>query len=157
MLVTGQVHLGEVASRLDAPVPVRISRLFEEELGGGGQPKRGMPLRTRPPDEVVRRFRLAACIARWLNAGVPIAEVARRVGNLPELSNVDITAASTATSGRIARPPSRVMQRWISRLTQERVHDFSFGSCLVMAACACRADRGHSGGGTLQLFVRRSE
>lgn len=85
MLVTGQVRLGEVASRLDAPVPVRISRLFEEELGGGGQPKRGMPLRTRPPDEVVRRFRLAACIARWLNAGVPIAEVARRVGNLPEV------------------------------------------------------------------------
>ncbi|MGW1504700.1 hypothetical protein ACWCQW_40555 [Streptomyces mirabilis] len=26
-----------------------------------------------------------ACITRWLNAGVPIAEVARRVGNSPEV------------------------------------------------------------------------
>ncbi|MGY1497560.1 hypothetical protein ACW4TU_13350 [Streptomyces sp. QTS52] len=26
-----------------------------------------------------------ACITRWLNAGVPIAEIARRVGNSPEV------------------------------------------------------------------------
>lgn len=28
-----------------------------------------------------------ACITGWLNAGVPIAEVARRVGNTPEVIN----------------------------------------------------------------------
>ncbi|MET9292440.1 site-specific integrase [Streptomyces sp. NPDC003077] len=44
-----------------------------------------------PPDRVVsplagRPYDLRhACITRWLNAGVPIAEVARRVGNSPEV------------------------------------------------------------------------
>ncbi|CAL9433013.1 hypothetical protein SUDANB146_02081 [Streptomyces sp. enrichment culture] len=44
-----------------------------------------------PPDRVAsplagRPYDLRhACITRWLNAGVPIAEVARRVGNSPEV------------------------------------------------------------------------
>lgn len=44
-----------------------------------------------PPERVVsplagRPYDLRhACITRWLNAGVPIAEVARRVGNSPEV------------------------------------------------------------------------
>lgn len=44
-----------------------------------------------PPERVVsplagRPYDLRhACITRWLNAGVPIAEVARRVGNSPQV------------------------------------------------------------------------
>lgn len=44
-----------------------------------------------PPDRVAsplvsRPYDLRhACIMRWLNAGVPVVEVARRVGNSPEV------------------------------------------------------------------------
>lgn len=74
-----------------------------------------------PPDRVAsplagRPYDLRhACITKWLNAGVPIAEVARRVGNSPEVihrryhgcvdgheeaANRKITAALTAEGDR---------------------------------------------------------
>ncbi|MEU1567826.1 site-specific integrase [Streptomyces mirabilis] len=55
-------------------------RVWEEAREYGLPPERvGSPLAGRPYD--LRH----ACITRWLNAGVPIAEVARRVGNSPEV------------------------------------------------------------------------
>ncbi|MFF8354503.1 tyrosine-type recombinase/integrase [Streptomyces chartreusis] len=55
-------------------------RVWEEARKYGLPPERvASPLAGRPYD--LRH----ACITRWLNAGVPIAEVARRVGNSPEV------------------------------------------------------------------------
>ncbi|MFD0385997.1 tyrosine-type recombinase/integrase [Streptomyces stramineus] len=55
-------------------------RVWEEARGYALPPDRvESPLAGRPYD--LRH----ACITRWLNAGVPIAEVARRVGNSPEV------------------------------------------------------------------------
>ncbi|MFE1036502.1 tyrosine-type recombinase/integrase [Streptomyces sp. NPDC058807] len=55
-------------------------RVWEEARLYALPPDRvGSPLAGRPYD--LRH----ACITRWLNAGVPIAEVARRVGNSPEV------------------------------------------------------------------------
>ncbi|MGW2610816.1 hypothetical protein ACWC4A_41680 [Streptomyces mirabilis] len=55
-------------------------RVWEEAREYALPPDRvGSPLAGRPYD--LRH----ACITRWLNAGVPIAEVARRVGNSPEV------------------------------------------------------------------------
>jgi integrase len=55
-------------------------RVWEEARLYALTPDRvGSPLAGRPYD--LRH----ACITRWLNAGVPIAEVARRVGNSPEV------------------------------------------------------------------------
>jgi integrase len=55
-------------------------RVWEEAREYALPPERvGSPLAGRPYD--LRH----ACITRWLNAGVPIAEVARRVGNSPEV------------------------------------------------------------------------
>lgn len=55
-------------------------RVWEEARQYGLPPERvDSPLAGRPYD--LRH----ACITRWLNAGVPIAEVARRVGNSPEV------------------------------------------------------------------------
>jgi integrase len=54
-------------------------RVWEEARGYALPPERvDSPLAGRPYD--LRH----ACITRWLNAGVPIPEVARRVGNSPE-------------------------------------------------------------------------
>jgi integrase len=56
------------------------SRVWEEARGFAFPPERvDSPLAGRPYD--LRHV----CITRWLNAGVPIAEVARRVGNSPEV------------------------------------------------------------------------
>ncbi|MGW1903089.1 tyrosine-type recombinase/integrase [Streptomyces hirsutus] len=55
-------------------------RVWEESRAYALPPERvDSPLAGRPYD--LRH----ACITRWLNAGVPIAEVARRVGNSPEV------------------------------------------------------------------------
>ncbi|MET9570286.1 site-specific integrase [Streptomyces virginiae] len=55
-------------------------RVWEEARAYALPPDRiASPLAGRPYD--LRH----ACITRWLNAGVPIAEVARRVGNSPEV------------------------------------------------------------------------
>lgn len=55
-------------------------RVWEEAREYALPPERvASPLAGRPYD--LRH----ACITRWLNAGVPIAEVARRVGNSPEV------------------------------------------------------------------------
>ncbi|MFF2366263.1 tyrosine-type recombinase/integrase [Streptomyces sp. NPDC058122] len=55
-------------------------RVWEEARGYALAPDRvNSPFAGRPYD--LRH----ACITRWLNAGVPIAEVARRVGNSPEV------------------------------------------------------------------------
>ncbi|MGY3204073.1 tyrosine-type recombinase/integrase [Streptomyces sp. TE5632] len=55
-------------------------RVWEEARAYALPPERvASPLAGRPYD--LRH----ACITRWLNAGVPIAEVARRVGNSPEV------------------------------------------------------------------------
>ncbi|MGW3117429.1 tyrosine-type recombinase/integrase [Streptomyces sp. NPDC001107] len=55
-------------------------RVWEEAREYALPPERiDSPLAGRPYD--LRH----ACITRWLNAGVPIAEVARRVGNSPEV------------------------------------------------------------------------
>jgi integrase len=55
-------------------------RVWEEARLYALPPERvDSPLAGRPYD--LRH----ACITRWLNAGVPIAEVARRVGNSPEV------------------------------------------------------------------------
>ncbi|MFJ1971827.1 tyrosine-type recombinase/integrase [Streptomyces sp. NPDC087903] len=55
-------------------------RVWEEARAYALRPERvDSPLAGRPYD--LRH----ACITRWLNAGVPIAEVARRVGNSPEV------------------------------------------------------------------------
>lgn len=55
-------------------------RVWEEARAFALPPERvDSPLAGRPYD--LRH----ACITRWLNAGVPIAEVARRVGNSPEV------------------------------------------------------------------------
>lgn len=55
-------------------------RVWEEARSYALPPERvDSPLAGRPYD--LRH----ACITRWLNAGVPIAEVARRVGNSPEV------------------------------------------------------------------------
>lgn len=55
-------------------------RVWEEAREYALSPERvDSPLAGRPYD--LRH----ACITRWLNAGVPIAEVARRVGNSPEV------------------------------------------------------------------------
>ncbi len=55
-------------------------RVWEEARPYGLPPDRAdSPLAGRPYD--LRH----TCITRWLNAGVPIAEVARRVGNSPEV------------------------------------------------------------------------
>ncbi|MGW3020440.1 hypothetical protein [Streptomyces longwoodensis] len=55
-------------------------RVWEEGRGYALPPERvASPLAGRPYD------RRHACITRWLNVGVPIAEVARRVGNSPEV------------------------------------------------------------------------
>ncbi|MFF7890657.1 tyrosine-type recombinase/integrase [Streptomyces sp. NPDC007907] len=55
-------------------------RVWEEARNYALPPERvDSPLAGRPYD--LRH----ACITRWLNAGVPIAEVARRVGNSPEV------------------------------------------------------------------------
>ncbi|MDT0270023.1 site-specific integrase [Streptomyces sp. DSM 44915] len=55
-------------------------RVWEEARALALPPERvDSPLAGRPYD--LRH----ACITRWLNAGVPIAEVARRVGNSPEV------------------------------------------------------------------------
>lgn len=55
-------------------------RVWEEARTYGLPPERLVsPLAGRPYD--LRH----ACITRWLNAGVPIAEIARRVGNSPEV------------------------------------------------------------------------
>ncbi|MET8558724.1 tyrosine-type recombinase/integrase [Streptomyces sp. NPDC004959] len=55
-------------------------RVWEEARGLALPPDRvASPLAGRPYD--LRH----ACITRWLNAGVPVAEVARRVGNSPEV------------------------------------------------------------------------
>ncbi|MDT0455238.1 tyrosine-type recombinase/integrase [Streptomyces sp. DSM 41527] len=55
-------------------------RVWEEAREYALAPERAeSPLAGRPYD--LRH----ACITRWLNAGVPIAEVARRVGNSPEV------------------------------------------------------------------------
>ncbi|MFF7931837.1 tyrosine-type recombinase/integrase [Streptomyces sp. NPDC007940] len=55
-------------------------RVWEEARAYALPPERvESPLAGRPYD--LRH----ACITRWLNAGVPIAEVARRVGNSPEV------------------------------------------------------------------------
>lgn len=55
-------------------------RVWEEAREYALPPERVVsPLAGRPYD--LRH----ACITRWLNAGVPIAEVARRVGNSPEV------------------------------------------------------------------------
>lgn len=55
-------------------------RVWEEARQYALPPERVLsPLAGRPYD--LRH----ACITRWLNAGVPIAEVARRVGNSPEV------------------------------------------------------------------------
>ncbi|MBQ1092410.1 tyrosine-type recombinase/integrase [Streptomyces sp. B93] len=55
-------------------------RVWEEAREYALPPERvATPLAGRPYD--LRH----ACITRWLNAGVPIAEVARRVGNSPEV------------------------------------------------------------------------
>lgn len=54
-------------------------RVWEESREYALPPERiDSPLAGRPYD--LRH----ACITRWLNAGVPIAEVARRAGNSPE-------------------------------------------------------------------------
>jgi integrase len=55
-------------------------RVWEEARALALPPDRAeSPLAGRPYD--LRH----TCITRWLNAGVPIAEVARRVGNSPEV------------------------------------------------------------------------
>ncbi|MFF7563817.1 hypothetical protein ACFZB4_28055 [Streptomyces pseudovenezuelae] len=55
-------------------------RVWEEARTYGLSPERlASPLAGRPYD--LRH----ACITRWLNAGVPTADVARRVGNSPEV------------------------------------------------------------------------
>lgn len=52
----------------------------------GGGPGVRAPVRARRLAIGQAPVRLRhACITRWLNAGVPIAEVARRVGNSPEV------------------------------------------------------------------------
>ncbi|MFE4623225.1 tyrosine-type recombinase/integrase [Streptomyces mirabilis] len=63
------------------PVLVAILRAHLDALREYALPpdRVGSPLAGRPYD--LRH----ACITRWLNAGVPIAEVARRVGNSPEV------------------------------------------------------------------------
>ncbi|WP_420802717.1 hypothetical protein [Streptomyces cavernae] len=55
-------------------------RVWEEAREYALPPERiDLPLAGRPYD--LRH----ACITRWLNAGLPITEVARRVGNSPEV------------------------------------------------------------------------
>lgn len=52
---------------------------------GGGTAVRSPPERVDSPLAGRPYGARHVCITRWLNAGVPIAEVARRVGNSPEV------------------------------------------------------------------------
>lgn len=86
LVLRGAAHMREFET-------AREGRVFGNERGArwSAHPRIGVCGRTRgyaPPPEGVdspladRPYDLRhACITRWLNAGVPIAEVARRVGN----------------------------------------------------------------------------
>ncbi|MFG3307615.1 hypothetical protein [Streptomyces wuyuanensis] len=94
-------------------------RVWEEAREYALPPERtASPLAGRPYD--LRH----ACITRWLNAGVPIAEVARRVGNSPEVIHRRyhgcIDGHEEAANAKIAKAleegvtgPEHGMQRWL--------------------------------------------